>query len=41
MKRMFRGKKYNTVVRLLDGDEFSTEVTVCNKDEVFVSCLSF
>jgi len=24
---MFRGKKYNAVVRLLDGDEFSTEVT--------------
>ena len=28
MKRIFHSRKYNAVVRLLDGEEFSTEVTV-------------
>ena len=28
MKRIFHRRKYDAVVRLLDGEEFSTEVTV-------------
>ena len=28
MKRIFHGRKYDATVRLLDGEEFNTEVTV-------------